>query len=67
MAAAAQIVPNCGLEGITSRRQSADFITAFISLAFCFDLSAKIAAPALFYTLLYSVVISTLLQGEELP
>lgn len=58
-------LPNSGPEYIPSRRQGADFITAFLSLAFCFDLSAKIA-PALFYTLLYSVVISALLQGEEL-
>lgn len=56
------VLPNSGPEDISSRRQGADFITAF-----CFDLSAKIAAPALFYTLLYSVVISALLQGEELP
>lgn len=60
-------LPNSGPEDITSRRQGADFITAFLSLAFCFDLSAKIAAPALFCTLLHSVVIFALLQGEELP
>lgn len=54
-------LPDSGPVDITSRRQGADFITAFLSLAFCFDLSAKIAAPALLYTLLYSVVISALL------
>lgn len=60
-------LPNSGPEDTTSRSQGADFIIAFLSLAFCFDLSAKRAAPALFFTLLYCVVISAVLRGEELP